>query len=475
MFVDRIDELAFLNRLLQRTHPGPGQMLLLYGRRRIGKTALLHHWGQQSGLPFTYWMAEKEPALLQRRKLYAAVEAIDEQYAPVFPSWTALWSALAARRSDQRRIVVLDELPYAMEADPAMLSALQLAWDQHLQRSPWVIALCGSQIRTMELIQGQQSPLFGRLTGQWQLRALPFSALDAFLPGWSIEERIAAYAIVGGVPAYLGWLDPAQSLVENIRQTVLDPGSMFAGEPLLMLYDEVREPQPHLAILKAIGGGVHTVDAIANATLISKSHLASYLGRLQDLRLVERRLPATIPPAERLRSRKGRYHLSDPFFRFFFRFIAPNQAQLQLGSAAVWNTLRHDLRAFIGLTAFEDLARQWVQHAGLQGHLGFVPEVVGSHWSRTAQADVVAINWHERRIVIGECKWGSDPIDRQVVRALVEQTGPLVLHELPHEGRDWRVQYACFARAGFTDAARRYLAEQNGTGIDLATLECGLP
>jgi uncharacterized protein len=475
MFIDRVEELAFLNRTLTRTRPGPAQLLLLYGRRRIGKTALLHHWGQQSGLPMTYWMAEKEPAPLQRRKLFAAIEGVSEAYAPVFPSWSALWAAVAERAANQRRILVLDELPYAMESDTAMLSALQLAWDQHFERSNLVLALCGSQIRTMELIQGHQSPLFGRLTGQWYLRALPFSALAAFLPGWSIEERIAASAIVGGVPAYLGWLDPQLSLVENVRQTVLDPGSMFAGEPMLMLYDEVREPQPHLAILKAIGSGAHTVDAIANAALISKSHLSAYLMRLQDLKLVERRLPATVPTAERLRSRKGRYHLSDPFFRFYFRFIAPNQTQIQLGSAPIWNTLQHDLRAFVGLTAFEDLARQWVQQAGMQGRLGFVPEVVGSHWSRSVQADVVAINWHERAMLIGECKWGGDVVDRQVVRDLVERTGPLVVGELPGEGRDWRVQYACFARAGFTDAARSFLQEHQGIAVDLEELERGLP
>jgi AAA+ ATPase superfamily predicted ATPase len=475
MFVDRTEEMSFLNRTLTRNRPGPAQLLLMYGRRRIGKTALLDHWGQQSGLPMAYWMAEKEPAPLQRRKLFAAMEGISEAYAPTFPSWSALWSAVAQRLGDQRRILVLDELPYAIESDPAMLSALQLAWDQHFQHSNMVLALCGSQIRTMELIQGQQSPLFGRLTGQWYLRELPFSALKDFLPGWSIEERIAASAIVGGVPAYLGWLDPQLSLAENVRQTVLDPGSMFAGEPMLMLYDEVREPQHHLAILKGIGAGAHTVDEIANATLISKSHLSAYLMRLQDLKLVERRLPATVPPAGQLRSRKGRYHLNDPFFRFYFRFIAPNQSQMQPGIEPIWNTMQHDLRAFVGLTAFEDLCRKWVLSEGMRGRFGFVPEVVGSHWSRSVQADVIAINWHERAILIGECKWGSEVVDRQIVRDLVERTGPLVLRELPEEGRDWRIQYACFARSGLTAPAQSYLREHQGIAVDLEQLERGLP
>src|SRR6187431_214086 len=148
------------------------------------------------------------------------------------------------------------------------------------------IVLCGSQIRVMELIQGAQSPLFGRLTGQWYLQPLPFSALRAFFPTWSVEERIAVSALVGGVPAYLSWLDPDLTFAENVRQVVLDPGSQFSAEPTLLIDDEVREPQPHLAILKAIGAGAHTLDAISNATLIGKTHLSSYLVRLQDLKLI---------------------------------------------------------------------------------------------------------------------------------------------------------------------------------------------
>jgi AAA+ ATPase superfamily predicted ATPase len=196
---------------------------------------------------------------------------------------------------------------------------------------------------------------------------------------------------------------------------VLDPGSQFSAEPSLLIYDEVREPQPHLAILKAIGAGAHTLEDISNATLIGKTHLASYLVRPQDLKLIERRLPATLASAERLRSRKGRYHLRDPYFRFYFRFMAPAHEQAGLSREQLWTHIQQDLRAFIGQTAFEDLARAWVLAQGQANQMPFAPEVIGSHWSRSAQADVVAINWRERAILIGECKWSTDPVDRQMV------------------------------------------------------------
>ena len=126
-----------------------------------------------------------------------------------------------------------------------MLSALQHAWDQRLKVLDIVVALCGSHVRTMEALQFQQSPLFGRLTGQWNLQPLPFHALAGFLPSWSSEDQMAAWALVGGVPAYLEWLDPDRSLQQNLRDVILAPGSMFTAEPLFLLYDEVRDPRSY--------------------------------------------------------------------------------------------------------------------------------------------------------------------------------------------------------------------------------------
>ncbi len=477
MFLDRTSELAFLHALLSRTHPGPGQFLMIYGRRRVGKTALLRHWVEQSGLPFTYWVAEKEPALLQRRRFFAHLLRADptSSTTPTYDSWSDLWQAAATVLADKRHIIVIDELPYAADADGAMLSALQHAWDQHFESSQSILVICGSQVRTMELLLGRQSPIYGRLTGQWLLRPLPFGTLRAFFPSWSPAEQVAAYAIVGGVPTYVRWLDPAQTLVENIQQLIQTPGGMALSEVELLLADEVREPRTYLAILQAIGSGSHTLDEIANASLVGKNHLSAYLKNLEDLKLIERRVPVTVRPPLRHRSKQGRYHLRDPFFRFYFRFLYPHAADLSYQPERVLPSIQSGLRAFVGATVWEELARQWVDTHYSTGVLPFTPEYIGSHWSRRVQVDVVAINWQTHDILLGECKWGTDNVDRKVVRELLDEKTPLVLADLPNSGAGWRVSYAVFTRSGATAAARQDLAARGGLLIDLARLYQDLP
>ena len=474
MFVNRQPELTFLNSVLERKRPTAAQFILLYGRRRVGKTVLLRHWAENVDVSSTYWAAEKEPGALQRRKLFARLLGVEPARAATFDSWADCWQAIAAFLADRRHILILDEFTYALESDPAMLSSLQHAWDQQFKDSQVVLVLCGSHVHTMEALQARQSPLFGRLTGQWWLQPLPFAALQEFLPGWPVDERVAAYAVVGGVPAYLEWLDPTLSLSDNVRQVILAPGSMWVAEPTFLLYDEVREPSTHLAILKAIGAGNHTLAEISDAALVSKAHLSAYLARLQELRLVERRLPVTIAPAKRRRARRGRYHLSDPYFRFYFHFLAPNQDELAYRPELVLPHIREGLRAFVGMTAFEGLSRQWVTEQGRAGKLPLAAQEVGSHWSRAVQVDVVAVNWAERAILLGECKWGAGAIDRAVVRELLEAKTPKVLKDLPGEGTGWRVHHAFFARAGFTEAARADAQAANAILVDLNALDADL-
>lgn len=474
MFANRKQELAFLNSILAKRQPTPAQLVLLYGRRRVGKTVLARQWAERSQLPTLYWAAEREPAPLQRRKLFARVLNAPTAKATTFDSWADLWQAYVAWLGDRRQIFILDEVTYAADSDPAFLSALQHAWDQHFKQSRLALVLSGSHVHTMETLLARGSPLFGRFTGQWHLQPLEFATLREFLPRWQAEQRVAAYAIVGGVPAYLEQLDPSLSLSDNLRDIILGPGSMFMAEPELLLHDEVQEPRVYRALLQAIGTGAHTLDEIANASLVGKTHLPSYLARLQELRLVERRLPITIPTARRSVSRLGRYHLADPFLRFYFRFVAPVRDEIGYQPQIVLPGIQEQLRAFVGATAFEELCRHWVRGAGNRGVLPFEAQHVGSHWSRGVQVDVVAINWQTRHILLGECKWGADKVTRETISDLIDRKTPLVLRALPEEGKKWTVHWAFFSRAGLTPAAQALADTHRVVKVDLARLDLDL-
>ncbi len=468
MFVDRQQELDFLNSLLRRTRPSPAHLILLYGRRRVGKTVLARHWAESTGLSTVYWPAEREPAGLQRRKLYARILDAPMAQAPTFESWADLWAAFAHGLGDERQILIIDEVTYAAESDPAFLSALQHAWDENLKHSGLILILSGSHVHTMETLLARGSPLFGRFTGQWHLQPLEFSALRQFFPRWSADERVAAYAIVGGIPAYLEWLQPDRSLVDNIREVMLAPGGLFVAEPELLLYDEVRDPRVYQAILQAIGAGAHTLNDISNSTLTSKTHLSAYLSRLQELRLVERRLPATVP-SEKIRvSRMGRYHIADPFLRFYYRFIAPQRAEVGYRPEDVLTNIQDHLRAFVGATAFEELCREWVSRAE---RVPFEPQQVGSHWSRQVQVDVLAVSWRDKAILAGECKWGMDKVPRETLVDFLEDATPKLLSDLAAQGIDWVAHHVMFSRAGFTPAAQAWAREHSWILVDLSQLD----
>ena len=472
LFIGRQREVAALDDLA--AEPG-AQFLILYGRRRVGKTTLALHWARQSGLPFVYWVASRLSPALQLRSfsqtLYNAAHPdtlADAEF--TYPSWEM--ALQEAARLAARRILILDEFPYAAEAEPGLPSVIQNIWDHHFKETHVFLILAGSHIGMMTQLMNYQAPLYGRFTGHLHLKPLPFAAAARFLPRYAAAQRVAVYAILGGIPAYLERFDDTVSLVENVRRRIFRPTGIFRVDPLFLLQDQVREPRNYLSILHAIGEGRHTLGEIAKASGLAKQNASTYLRRMADLYLVERRTPVTLPPKQRAQSRQGRWHLRDPYLRFYFRFVAPNQRSLELELMdAVWANVRDQLRAFVGMTTFEELCREWVLIQARGRRLPFTPEDVGSHWAADAQVDVVALSWREKAILLGECKWGADRVGRAPVRELVEKKTPKVLARLPDEGADWRVHYAFFARAGFTEAAQVEARQYQFQLVNLAQLD----
>lgn len=470
-FIDRKAELQTLSQLLPTRK---SQFAIVYGRRRVGKTTLLVHWAQHSNLPVLYWMARRDSPDATRHSLARALwqwayPTAQASEPPRFGSWEQLFEQLGRMIGDQSLLLIFDEFSYAVESDASLPSHLQAAWDHILKTKQVTLVLAGSHIGMMVDLLNYQAPLYGRTTAQLLVEPLPFAVLADFFPHYSAAEQVATYAVLGGVPAYLERFDPEQSLSTNIRQHLFQRTGMFRSEPALLVSDLVRETRTYEAILRAIATGAHTPAEITRTTDIASPNLAPYLRRLRDLGLIERRIPATIPPAQRRSTTRSRYAVRDPYLRFYFRFIEPNLEMIELGLLdLLWERMGEQFRAFIGGTAFEELCREWTVLQARQGRLPFAPELVGSHWASNAQIDVVAINWRERAILLGECKWGAEAVGSAVIRELVEKA-PLVVPE-----PDWQVHYLFFARADFTPAARQEAAAINAQLVNLPKLHSDL-
>ena len=476
--IDRERELATLNaQLAGSSSRRKSAFVMMYGRRRIGKSTLLKAWAQHSGRPYTYWAASKALAEVQMRKLFSAHMKSTTTQSVRFESWDAVFGQIAALIGGRPHILILDEITYAVNADPNFLSALQHAWDQHFQNSAVTLAVCGSHFRAMNDLFREGNPLFGRFTLPIELEPMAFAHLRKFFPRWSAEERVAAYAIVGGVPEYYEWLEPEQSLLDNLRTRILKKPSPFLVEGRFLLHDALEQPASHLSVIEAIGAGNHAFDNIRLASEGDSHKLSAYLDRLRELRLVDRSISALVRPSKRKDSKNSRWLLADPFLRFYFRFIAPALEADVFDEAELTRTVWAGLRGFVGKTVFEDLCREWVRQASAKGSLlPLRSSIVGRHWSRTVEADVIAINWEDKTLLIGECKWDDEQVTREQARKLLEHTKPAVLDDLARQlgnddTADWNVQLAYFARRGFTAEAAKFLKGQSVLAVDLKRLD----
>jgi len=470
-FVDRQREMRELNALLEE---GRSQLVSVYGRRRVGKTTLLLHWVQQMRRPYFYWVARRESPEAARHSLARAIwkwayPETDNPEPPRFDSWSLLLEQMARMIGDQPPIVIWDEFPYAVESDASLPSHLQAAWDHYLKGKPIILILSGSHIGMMVDLLNYQAPLYGRVSAQLLVEPLPYAALADFFPQYTAAERLATYAVLGGVPAYLERFETRQNLSANIRRHLFQRTGMFRSEPVVLIGDLVRETRTYESILRAIAAGNHTPGEIGEVAGIVSSNLAPYLKRLRELGLVERRVPVTVPPDQRHATTRSRYYLRDSYLRFYFRFIEPNLEMIEMElTDLLWERISEQFRAFVGVTAFEEVCREWTLVQARNNKLPFAPELVGSHWAQDAQVDVVAINWRDKAILLGECKWGTHAVSRSVVRELVDKTPRVV----PGEG--WHVFYVFFGRAGFTDAARTEANAIRARLVDLETLDADL-
>jgi len=443
-FVNRARELAFFRTAWERPQ---AQLLVLYGRRRVGKTALLQRFARN--VSTVHYVATRLPEAQQLAELGQALgRAVDD---PVlasagFTSWEQLF--LWIEHAPRRVAIILDEYPYLVEANRALSSLWQRAWDSRLAPSNAFVVLCGSSIAMMEKeTLNVRSPLYGRRTGQLRLGPLTFQHASELVPEYGFDDRVRTFSVVGGVPYYLRLLDPGRPLLQNIRQSVLETGAPLREEVEFLLRQELREPRVYFAILAAIAAGKRKLSEILNAASLAPASAGKYLGVLQELGLVVREVPVTEKRPDK--SKRGLYGIQDSFVRFWFRFVLPQRNLLETGRVgSALATVRKELDHFASET-YETICREAVRSGLLDGPPGTPWETVGRWWDRQAEIDVVALDADRSRILLGEVKWSGRPVGTNILADLEQKAA---LFARAHSAPSF---LALFSRSGFTPALRR--------------------
>ncbi len=445
-FVDRERELEALVR--SQRNPG-ANLIVVLGRRRVGKTRLLSKFCEGRKAVIVYAREGDRRASLRHVGEEILRSMGDEGLVGLAPSTLDGFLNVVERFLVQkgRPVLVLDEFQNLAARNRAFLSALQERWDLRLRDTRSTLVLCGSAVgMTEDLVNAPKSPLYGRKTAQIELRPLPFSACAAMLPETRLHDRILRYAVTGGVPYYLEVLRGDRDLKAAILNHVLQYNSTLYDEPRTAIYAETREPDRYFTILEALAAGASRPNEIADRTEIPLHQVTAYLPVLCDqLRLVERRVALT---ERRERSRNSLYRVADPFFRFWFSCVSPNKSMLERGEAeTVGRQVADRLPALAG-PVFEDIGRDLlVQNSG-SAPAGLVLDFtsIGGWWNRRGdEIDILALGGPLGAIAM-EAKLGIRPVGRETVEKLVEKRRLLPLKP--------PVRLAVITAGSFTPSAR---------------------
>ena len=437
---------------LEKEYARDGGFVVIYGRRRIGKTTLIKQF-IKSKTAF-YFLATKEVES-QSMKRFAGVIARTTgnsvMQKAAFSDWLDLFQAVADYKPNEKKVLVIDEFPYLVKVNDSFPSILQNAWDEILKDSNVMLILCGSLISMMKKhALSYESPLYGRRTAQMRIAPLPFTTVYENQK-LSFEEAAEQYSITGGVPKYMEFFSDGQPLYEQIKENVLSKNSFLYEEPNFLLTDEVQVPTNYFSIIKVIADGNHKLGTIAGILGLETSALTPYLKTLSELGFIEKQVPVTEKNAEK--TRKGLYFISDNFLRFWFRYVYPYKGELEIDNMQIsLDELDKDFKEKFVAFAYKDICKEIFARLCSDKAIDFTPSKIGSYWlndkSGNTQIDVMAVDTVNKRLFAGECKYHNQPVDADVYFELVKKVDNSA--EIKSAFKGYTVIYGVFSKSGFT-------------------------
>ena len=439
MFIGRERELASLTQLY---NSDKFEFVVLYGRRRVGKTALISHF--IDGKKAIYFMGVESNA---KQNLENFSKSIIEYASGIeaetsFASFQAALETVFRLSENERIILAIDEYPYVARASKSLASTLQLLIDKYKDRSRLMLILCGSSMSYMEdHVLAYKAPLYGRRTAQIKLQPFDFEETCRYFGSFSDEEKALAYGIVGGTPQYLLQMNDRLSIEENVKNTYLNPTSSLYEEPTNLLKQEVREPAIYTAIITAIATGASRMSEISTKVGEDTNVCSTYLKNLVALGIVQKETPYGEKAAK-----KSIYSIDDNMFRFWYRFVPENASMIARGAAdLVYKRIEPHLPEYMG-KVFEEICKQYLWKLLLSGKSPVEFTSLGRWWgndpARRSQAEIDIMGEQDKDTsIFAECKWTTEKVDFTVLETLIARS-----ELFPYKNK----HFFLFSKSGFT-------------------------
>lgn len=407
LFANRKDELEYLEEEYKKKG---ASLIIIYGRRRVGKTELVLKFLDKK--PGVYYLSQKFNA---QRQVEDFLEKVCPQigvYVPKITKWDMALKFIAENMKG-KPVIIIDEFPYLIEGDSSSISSFQSAWDLYLKDLDIMVIILGSSVGLMETeVLGYRSPLYGRRTGQMKVESLKFMHIHQFFPKKSIIELAQIYGCLGGVPAYLNKFDEEKSFQENIDEKILKRATFLNDEAIFLLKEELREPANYESILEAISKGKNRVSEIADESGIPVQNVPKYLRVLINLGFVSRLHPVILKKNREIRTNTI-YEISDNFLKFWYMFVYPARSDIEINRSAVISRIIQNYDTYMG-RIFEGLSNQFLHELNVRNKLPFIFSKIGRAWGKipgkekgqnTYEIDLVAFDEYSNNILFVECKW----------------------------------------------------------------------
>lgn len=448
MFIGRQKELERLNKLYQA---GEFEFVVIYGRRRVGKTALVNEFVKDKDAIFFTGVETNDKQNLENFSKCVLEHGMGITADTTFASFQTALEYVFLLAENKRMVLVMDEYPYVARASQSLASTLQLLIDKYKDRSKLFLILCGSSMSYMEdHVLAYKAPLYGRRTAQFKIQPFDFFETCEYFLKFSDMDKALAYGIVGGTPQYLLMLNDGLSIEENIKNTHLNPNSSIYEEPNNLLKQEVREPAIYNAIISAIASGASKLSEIAGKIGEDTSVCAMYIKNLITLGIVKKEMPYGEDS-----TRKTIYSVADNMFRFWYRFVPGNASVISRGAADLaYRRIDPVLSDYMG-AVFEEICKQYLWKLLLERKCAVDFTDIGRWWGtnpRTRQQVEIDIMGEEDKdtALFAECKWRNEKVDMEVLETLVERS-KLFHYQKKH--------YYLFSKSGFTKGCQERAAE----------------